>query len=129
MNHKHFDHFHIAGFTFYEGVLAFNDLHIGAELLLKPEPDNRYDENAVAIWHHNHKLGFVPRSHNQPIATILHAGHDIFEVRVQQLKPHTHPEDQVHVVVWVKTSEPQKISGQLTSGGKESLSLPKTLTK
>ena len=108
MKNKHFDHFHIAGFTFYDGVLAFNNLQIGSELLLKPEPDNRYDENAVAIWHGDHKLGFVPRSNNQPIATILNAGHQIFEVRVQQLKPHAHPEDQVHVVVWVRSIEPEQ---------------------
>jgi hypothetical protein len=108
MKNKHFDHFHIAGFTFYEGVLAFSNLQIGAQLLLKPEPDNRYDENAIAIWHNEHKLGFVPRSVNKPIAAILNAGHDIFEARVQQLKPESHPEDQVHVVIWVKSSEPDK---------------------
>ncbi len=105
MNLKHFDHFHIAGFTFYEGVLAFNNLQIGTELLLKPEPDNRYDHDAVSIWHNNHKLGFVPRSVNKPIAAILNTGHNIFEVRVQQLKPHSHPEDQVHVVVFVKSEK------------------------
>ncbi|MBE0638754.1 MAG: HIRAN domain-containing protein [Bacteroidales bacterium] len=108
MNRKHFDHFHIAGFTFYEGVLAFSQLQIGTELLLKPEPDNRYDENAVAIWYNDHKLGFVPRSSNQAIAAILNAGHLIFEARIQQLKPNAHPEDQVHVVVWVKSKEPEK---------------------
>jgi hypothetical protein len=55
MKNKHFDHFHIAGFTYYDGVLAFNALQIGTQLLLKPEPDNRYDENAVAKYEDGEK--------------------------------------------------------------------------
>jgi len=29
MKRKHFDHFNIAGFTYYEGVSAFNKLKMG----------------------------------------------------------------------------------------------------
>lgn len=104
MKPKYFDHFHIAGFTYYEGVLAFNELQVGAQLLLKPEPDNRHDEDAVALWHGGHKLGFIPRTSNKPVATILKAGHDIFEVRIQRIKPHGHPEEQVQVVLFVKSA-------------------------
>ncbi|MBE0638758.1 MAG: hypothetical protein IH598_09580 [Bacteroidales bacterium] len=71
--------------------------------LLKPEPDNPHDENAVAIGHNDHKPGFIPRSSNQPIAAILNAGHPIFEARIRQIKPDAHPENQVHVVVCVVT--------------------------
>lgn len=104
MERKYFDHFHIAGFTYYEGVMAFNELQVGAQLLLKPEPANRHDEDAVALWYGEHKLGFIPRTSNKPIATILNAGHDIFEVRIQQIKPHAHPENQVQVVLFVKSA-------------------------
>jgi aromatic ring hydroxylase len=103
MNLKHFEHFNIAGFTYYEGVMAFNKLKIGTELQLKPEPENRYDENAVAIYYGAHKLGFVPRHSNKHIAPFLHAGLDIFDARVQQISADEHPEQQVHVVVFVKT--------------------------
>lgn len=101
MKRKHFSHFSIAGFTFYEGVLAFKHLEIGTELTIKPEPENRYDENAVAIYYKEHKLGYVPRSQNKAIAAILGAGQNIFEMRVQQLNPETSPEQQVQVVVFV----------------------------
>jgi hypothetical protein len=103
MNRKHFDSFHIAGFTYYEGVLVFDKLKIGTELRLKPEPENRYDANAVAIYFKKRKIGFVPRTCNKPIAAILDAGHKIFELRVQQVKPDAHPENQMHVVLFVKT--------------------------
>lgn len=105
MKLKHFDHFHIAGFTFYEGVLAFDQLKVGTELKLVAEPKNRYDENAVAIYIKKHKLGFVPRSHNLSLAVLLNAGYDIFETRVQQIKADAHPEDQLHTVVFVKAPD------------------------
>ena len=105
MKRTHFNHFNIAGFTFYEGVLAFKHLEIGTGLTMKPEPGNRYDENAVAIYYNEHKLGYVPRSQNKAIATILGAGQNIFEMRVQQLIPDASPEQQVQVVVFVTTNK------------------------
>lgn len=105
MKRQHFDHFNIAGFSFYEGVLAFKNLKIGTKLKMKPEPENRYDENAIAIYYKKHKLGFVPRRCNKSIAAILGAGQNIFEIRVQQILPEGSPEQQVQVVVFVKKKE------------------------
>ena len=56
---EHLAHFDIAGFTYYEGVLAFNELKIGVQLQLKLEEENKYDARAVAIYYNEFKLGFV----------------------------------------------------------------------
>ena len=64
VNDRHFSDFHIAGFTYYDGVDVFEKLKIGKELLLKAEPENRYDPEAVAIYYQDKKIGFVPRSEN-----------------------------------------------------------------
>jgi hypothetical protein len=101
MKRKHFDHFNIAGFAYYEGAIAFNNLKTGTKLKLKPEKDNRYDENAVAIYYKKQKLGFVPANNNKPIATILNAGYNIFEIRVQQIIHEAHPNRQIHVVAFI----------------------------
>ena len=37
MKREHFAHFHIAGFSYYEGVLAFKKLKVGTLVSLKPE--------------------------------------------------------------------------------------------
>lgn len=108
MKRKHFDHFNIAGFTYYDGVLAFNKLKIGTQLKLKPEPKNRYDEDAVAIHYKKYKLGFIPRDCNKAFSAILSAGQNIFETRVQQLDPKAHPEQQVQVVVFVRKGKEKK---------------------
>ncbi|HAK00272.1 MAG TPA: DNA-binding protein [Bacteroidales bacterium] len=99
---RHFNHFTIAGFTYYDGALVFSQLQIGTELSLVFEPDNRYDPKAVAIHFGEHKLGFVPRGSNDAIAKLLEMGHQPFACHIQQLDPTAHPEKQVGVVVFVR---------------------------
>jgi hypothetical protein len=101
-NLRHFNHFSIAGFTYNEGTLVFDQLKIGTELQLKYEPDNRYDPKAVAILFGEHKLGYIPRTHNDAIAKFLEMGHQPFACHIQQLDPTAHPEQQVGVVVFVR---------------------------
>ena len=100
MKDRHFSSFHIAGFTYYDGVDVFENLKIGTPLLLKAEPENRYDPNAVAIYFQKNKLGFVPRTENEALSKFLNLGYsDLFEVKINQISPEEHPERQVRVVV------------------------------
>jgi hypothetical protein len=101
MKRRHFDHFNIAGFTYYEGALAFEHLRVGTQLKLVAEPGNIYDEHAVAIYYNNLKLGFIPIGNNKPISELLRAGVDVFDTRVQRCSPDSHPENQVQVIVYV----------------------------
>jgi hypothetical protein len=106
MNDRHFANFHIAGFTYYNGVDVFENLKIGAELMLKAEPENRFDPNAVAIYYQEEKLGFVPRKENPMLHKFLNLGYsDIFEVKISQVLPEAHPEQQIRVVVRIKERE------------------------
>ena len=102
MNTKeYYKSFHISGFTYYEGPLAFKKLKVGTPLILKAEPENRYDENAVAVYLDDQKLGFIPKEKNYSISKLLNKGHDVFEAYVQQKDKKEHPERQVRVVVYV----------------------------
>ncbi|PZX11795.1 HIRAN domain-containing protein [Breznakibacter xylanolyticus] len=107
MKRRHFTHFNISGFSYYEGPIVFNDLKIGTELRLVYEPDNKYDPKAVAIYFGDEKLGFVPRSDNNEISKLLEMGHDVFETRVQRIDATQHPENQVGVIVYVKKNDIQ----------------------
>ena len=100
MNDRHFANFHIAGFAYYDGIDVFENLRIGTQLILKSEPENRYDPEAVAIYYQGIKLGFVPRDENKMIRKFLNLGYyDLFEVKISQVSPDAHPEKQVRVVV------------------------------
>jgi len=100
MKDRHFASYHIAGFTYYDGVDVFEDLKIGTPLLLQAEPENPHDPYAVAIYYQEHKLGFVPSAENEALSKFLNLGYtDLFEVKINQISPDAHPEKQVRVVV------------------------------
>jgi hypothetical protein len=100
MQDRNFSDFHIAGFNYYDAIDVFYDLRIGTPLSLKAEPQNPYDPAAVAIYYQNVKLGFVPRTQNEHLSKFLNLGHtDLFECKINQINPDTHPEKQVRVVV------------------------------
>jgi hypothetical protein len=96
---EHLAHFSIAGFTYYDGVIAFNELKIGTKLSLVPDPTNQYDPRAIAIYYKEHKLGFIPKSDNRIFYKLLKVGFDKFEVRVQKLAQDENPEHQISVIV------------------------------
>ena len=109
MKRRHFNHFNLAGFSYYNGPVVFNDLKIGTELTLIPEPDNGYDAKAVAIYYGEDKLGFIPKGENDHISKLLEMGYNPFEVRIQRIDPHARPEEQVQVIVYLKEAEGSKV--------------------
>ena len=79
---------------------------MGAKLELEREENNSHDHNAVAIYYKDMKLGFIPKRFNELISQFLDMGHnDVFEVRVCQIDEEAHPEQQVHINVYIKRKE------------------------
>ena len=106
---RHFDDFHIAGFTYHDGVDVFSELKIGTMLTLLAEPDNRYDNFAVAIYYREHKLGYIPKGKNKYIGKFLNFGHaDLFDVKINRISPEEHPEHQIGIVVKIKNVNHKK---------------------
>ena len=102
----HLDNFHIAGFGYWDGCEAFEHLKIGTRLDLVREADNPFDPYAVAIYYGEFKLGFIPRGSNHDISKYLDMGlGDIYEVRITRITPDVPPEQQVEVVLYVKSQK------------------------
>ena len=96
----------VAGFTHYDGCVVFNELKIGTPLQLVREDENAYDHDAVAIFYGNTHIGYLPSSKNEQLASMLDLGHsDLFEVYVQSIDSTAHPEEQVHIGIFVKAKE------------------------
>ncbi|MDR3251130.1 MAG: HIRAN domain-containing protein [Tannerella sp.] len=102
MKDRNLDTFHIAGFTYYDGIDVMKELEIGTWLTVVAEPENRHDPSAVAIYYKEVKLGFVPRDKNSLIRKLLDCGHDIFETRINRISPEEYPEKQIGVIVRIK---------------------------
>ncbi|HDP54591.1 MAG TPA: DNA-binding protein [Bacteroidetes bacterium] len=105
---EHFEHFTIAGFTYYDGALAFSKLRVGTRLKLVAEPKNQFDKNAVVLYLKKYKLGYIPRAHNREISKVLNAGYPIFSAYVQMVNPQKNPEEQVQVIVFIEKNRDAK---------------------
>lgn len=49
---------------------------------LVPEPDNQYDANAIAVYVHGVKIGYVPRSHQKDVTPYMDDDSIIKEVEI-----------------------------------------------
>ena len=99
---RHFGNFFVAGFTYWEGCMALDELKIGTRLRLEREPDNRFDPQAVAIYYGDYNRGYVPREENRVVCKLMDLGYaDIFDLRVQRISCDAHPEKQLGVVLFI----------------------------
>lgn len=61
----------VAGYRYYDGKKIENKIRPGDKTLLKREPENKYDRDAIAIYTLGHKIGYIPRRHNPLIALMM----------------------------------------------------------
>ena len=91
----------LAGFSHYDGPLAWPQLQVGSQLTPVTE-DNKYDPNAVALYFADYKLGYIPRENNEIIFQFLDMGWaEVFDVRISRMSREEHPERQVDISVGI----------------------------
>lgn len=96
---------HLAGRKYHDADEVWEQLKVGTVLKLEHDKENRTDANAVMVVYQDQngeefKLGYIPRTDNETIASLLEMGWmDIFECRISKLDPVAHPENQVHLTI------------------------------
>jgi hypothetical protein len=88
----------LAGFEYYRGQAIWPSLRVGRTLSLLREPRNKFDRDAVAVYFHGDKLGFVPQLENRAIAQMLDRGQHL-QARIIQLNEHGHPWNRVRLSI------------------------------
>ena len=69
--------FYIAGVQFHQAITVQDNFKVGDELVIRPEPNNKYDPNAVAlIWNNDGQeddvmIGYVPAKFSGEISAEL----------------------------------------------------------
>ena len=69
--------FYIAGVQFHESAKVQDNFKVGDELVIRPEPNNKYDPNAVALIYNNDgqeddvMIGYVPAKFSGEASAIL----------------------------------------------------------
>ena len=100
---RHFLTTKLAGFSYWDGAIVFSELHIGTELRMEREVDNKFDPYAVALYYGENKLGFIPRDENKEISKFLEQGWtEMFDVRINRVAPEQHPEQQIGIIIYIK---------------------------
>lgn len=64
----------IAGFAYYEGGAVIERIAAGDALTFRRQPGNPHDRRAIEIFWSEHKIGYVPRSHNRALCRLLDGG-------------------------------------------------------
>jgi len=55
-------------------VEALAEIEKGDRLMLRRDPSNRYDSNAIEVYWMGHNLGFIPKKDNPAPAAAMDAG-------------------------------------------------------
>ncbi len=61
----------VAGYQYHRGAEVEHELLPEVPLRLVREPENRYDELAIALYYKEVRIGYVPRYHNSVLARLL----------------------------------------------------------
>lgn len=62
---------HINGMYYYDIESVAHQLALGQRVLLKPEPNNQHDPNAIEVYWQNNKLGYIPKVSNRSLFNML----------------------------------------------------------
>ena len=107
----------VAGLQFHDALEFIEELREGDRLFLIREPYNEHDSNAVAVAFADDYdddtvipeeysvLGYVPKSQNSDIATMLDMGWaGILECEVSKVRSNGNPADRLEIAIYIKNN-------------------------
>jgi hypothetical protein len=91
----------VKGFRFYDGPNLLNKMHENDMLELVREPDNEYDNCAIALYFDKTKIGYLPKEDNEILSKLMDADVIQLQAEITHLKPEAKAWENVHVAVYV----------------------------
>lgn len=89
---------YISGYQYHRGTQLEHLFNSGTEFLLKHEPENPFDEDAVAVYYEDARIGFIPPTNNVEIVQLLRGGNQL-KARIARFEPELEPWERVYVEV------------------------------
>lgn len=99
--------FFIAGVQHHRIQDVIADLDEGTELDLVPEPDNKFDPNAVRIMSGETMLGYVPKKFSSEVSSLIEIHGDKVACYIELLDKKAKPWEMCRVSVGERDSEIQ----------------------
>ncbi len=94
----------LAGSQFHALPDVVSQIRVGDALILKRDPTNPHDSNAIEVLWQGHMLGFVPRRENKAVARAMDRG-DPLVARVVALRPEETPWRRLRFEISVRLSD------------------------
>jgi HIRAN domain len=85
----------VRGFVYSPCLSQLSSMKPNELLQIIREPDNEYDPFALALYHKNQKVGFVPAEDNYIISQLMDAGHGHFTAEIVNIDSHAPTWEQV----------------------------------
>lgn len=78
----------VAGVDHHERTLQDARFAAGSPLMLRPEPKNRYDRNAVGVWDGsgNVQVGYIPEEFSDKVAKRMRAGEQVVGYVIREIR-------------------------------------------
>lgn len=77
---------YVAGFQFYKGEEIESRFKENDTLLLRRQPDNKYDRYAIEVIHGGVKIGYIPRDENRVVARMIDQNIEV-KGRIAKIRP------------------------------------------
>jgi len=90
----------VAGFRHYEGMQMLDSMKEGDLLELVREPENEYDDCAIALHLQGKKIGFIPASVNEMLSYLLDSDALSLFAVITHLEQHSQPWENVAIAVY-----------------------------
>ena len=90
--------FYVAGVQHHQWRSVIDEMEEGQQLMLVPEPSNKFDPNAVRIVYNKVMIGYVPKKFSAEIASMIDIGED-YVCTIEKLNKQSKPWEMIKVVV------------------------------
>ncbi len=91
----------VRGFKYYEGPKMLQQMKAGDMLELVREPENEYDNNAIALHFNKRKIGFIPAEENHLLSKLLDIKAVDFQAEITHLQPDAATWENVSVALFL----------------------------
>jgi hypothetical protein len=89
----------VAGFRFHSGMQHLDRMKEGELLELRREPDDAYDDSAIALYWNELKIGYIPKEENTLLSRLLDAEALELIAEITHLKKEVRPWENLHIAV------------------------------
>lgn len=90
----------VRGFRYYNGPKIISEINKSGLLELVREPENKYDNNAIALYFNNQKIGFIPMESNEILSVLIDADLLKVQAEITHIEPQAADWEKIHVAIF-----------------------------